>query len=413
MENENIQDKIRSNFEKAVIQLVSNYNLSSSHKTQLIMDAYDNAVEQMIKQKQLVALFEKEIMKAVSDNKYSVDMVALGELSPSDILNAFDKYQDQYKVYKKGNKNFADVLEENKMGDSDFSLDYIDAAQEQLLYDIEYSVGEEKYNQMIDAVSEEFDDVYNAIDYMFEKNKLSMDFDMSQITPNCELNIMFETSAERNFDMGSINAFYKTPLDNGVEDFIELGDNALNYLIHQQGYKASDVFESFEKMVQDPEHREKGFISSVSDEIENNGGYDMNELTVLVSASGKDLFDLLDQIASGKDYLTFPKNTSIGLFNEWNGSGSTFDITLDKPFVVPANMVRNVQIEDANDNYGYTVNQVYGLTPECWNSKAGVTKDAPQLVSEDYSKLYAKIEKYNEKSNEKNNKKTKNDIERD
>lgn len=58
------------------------------------------------------------------------------------------------------------------------------------------------------------------------------------------------------------------------------------------------------------------------------------------------------------------------------------EFKLDKPFVVPAGMVREIQIEGA-ENRGYSVDNVYGLVGGCWKETLEFAGENPVLYEED------------------------------
>jgi len=219
-----------------------------------------------------------------------------------------------------------------------------------------------------------------------------------------KLNLMFATQTEVNLDMGSITDFYTSDFNDfyrDKNDFEEHGDNALTYLIHQQGYDVEEVLKALNN--EDFQYtQESNFVKSVIDEIEEYNGYVMSEVTALVSVKGRDLIDLIDTITIESDkfdnkkrYIEFSKGTTIGLYNEWSGCGSNLDIALEKPAVFPCDMVRNIQIEGAGrENDGYSVNEVYGMVDTVWTEgKVSITDEQPILKEENLKEVFDKISK--------------------
>ena len=183
------------------------------------------------------------------------------------------------------------------------------------------------------------------------------------------INLMFATPYERNCDMSLI------PL------FEDVDNNALTYLIRQQGYDVHEVFKS----LKEDRINDSVFVRSVVDELREQS-YCMAELTALVTARGENLLNLLDNIAHENNYISISKDATIGLFNEWNGSGSMLEIQLEKPAVFPTSMVRNVQIEGAGkENSGYTVDAVYGFVSKAWLlGNVEIVNEAPALKEENF-----------------------------
>lgn len=241
-------------------------------------------------------------------------------------------------------------------------------------------------NEKVAEYFEEFGDLHeDAVEVGYN----GIDVNVDDILGKSEfrLNIMFGTDNERNFDMSSIVSSYgswREPDFDYLDSEIDILDNGLTYLIHQQGHSVKEIYDcllgnergfgSSEKM---------DFIKSVVNEIVNNPSEALSELCALVKLDGNDYLTLLEAVDKGEQYLTFKKDTMIGLFNDWSGGGSLLEVELDKPFVVPASMVRNVQVEGSRDNYSYTVDQVYGLVGSCWKRNLGYTDEKPVLYEED------------------------------
>lgn len=203
---------------------------------------------------------------------------------------------------------------------------------------------------------------------------------IKDIMSNYHMNLMFATPNEQNQDMGSIpNMFYDVQeLDSELQKMKpkeqeQHFDNALSYLVHQQGYQMSQVAE----VLYTGEPTTDEFLQSVVDELDGYAtSWSMMELTALVTLDSDGL-DVLDQIAKGEGTIKLSENTMIGLFNEWQGAGGSLEVELHKPFVVPADMVRNVQIEGQRSDsvYGYTVNDVYGLVGKAWEGTIETTDE--------------------------------------
>ncbi len=184
-----------------------------------------------------------------------------------------------------------------------------------------------------------------------------------------KLNILLATKEEKNQDCSSIRGMLRDVSDNFHQMYC---DNALAYLVKQQGYDLEEILGIYktDKKSSNP------FINSVVEELDNQT-YDMGLLTVLTKTSGKDALDLLNAIASNYGSITFPRNAMLGIFNEWNGSGSCLEIELDKDFIVPCNMVFETQFEGCGRNgVSYTVNDTYGLIGSCWKDGVSVSDTA-------------------------------------
>lgn len=211
------------------------------------------------------------------------------------------------------------------------------------------------------------------------------DFDAFLDNNTYYVNLMFAGEKEQNLDMGSISTFFDdiTEFDN-VDEFEEYQDNALSYLIRQQGYTNADVFEA----IRADADSNNEFIKSVVAELDELT-YSMSEMTLCTSCGGVQLVELLDKITKGEGYIEFSKETETGLFNEWEGTGSLLEIALEKPAVFPVSMVRNIQLEGASGNYGYTVDDVYSMIGKTWEkSSIEFTDTPPVLCQEDLKATY-------------------------
>lgn len=256
--------------------------------------------------------------------------------------------------------------------------------------------------------------VYEVLE-MFDFEGVSVDLD-SYVRNDYHINLMFATEQEKNLDMTAIEGMIPALDDvsdtylHSETDYVKNTDNALTYLIHQQGHTVEELFEkvygeepeiaendSKEALVE-TKGRDTDFIQSVANEINENYYSGMTELTALTSVKGEQLFELLDNIAHGNDYIVLPKETEVGLFNEWSGAGSSLEIAAEKDIVIPADMVRNIQFEGTShegkvaSNEGYTVDEVYGLIGSVWEkSSVEVTSEAPVLREENMKDVQAKL----------------------
>lgn len=118
--------------------------------------------------------------------------------------------------------------------------------------------------------------------------------------------------------------------------------------------------------------------------------------------SGRDIIDFCDNLQKGNGYIVVDKDTNIGIFNEWSGTCGYPDNYLEKDFVVPVDMIRNVQIEGASKSkYEYTINEVCGLVDEFWKDNAlCYTETAPELVQENLNTVFEEINAEVEKLSE-------------
>ena len=128
------------------------------------------------------------------------------------------------------------------------------------------------------------------------------------------------------------------------------------------------------------------FITSCIEELENLPSH-MATLTFLVHMKLFDYFELREAIHSekklndsynfeqrkGKGYLTLSKDTMCGLFDVWSGGGSLLEIKLDHKVELPIKCIWKAEIETGKSEYGYSVDNVYGLVRSAWDGEVEVT----------------------------------------
>lgn len=245
--------------------------------------------------------------------------------------------------------------------------------------------------------------------------------------------------SEKNYDMGSIVTAYGNDYQYPFKDYakpdVDDYDNALTYLIHQQGHTVQDVLANhLDCCLSDEQISKSGFIKGVCTDIEENSSEAMSELGVYIELSGDEIPEFCEKLSDKNAYLVFDKDVNIGLFNEWSGTCGYPDNYLERDFVVPTTMVRNVQIEgvrpitreraeklrniykNTDSEYakqragqnletegviGYTIDGVCGMVGDFWKSNAvSYTDTAPTLVNEDIETMLNEIEQANKEKNE-------------
>lgn len=286
-------------------------------------------------------------------------------IPPHFILKAFNEYCNIAKSNNNDYETFKDYLEAMF---ADINAYYFDLEEKQLLHEIKNNIQYE--SEELQSSFEALIDGMNDYEILEVGGFEGINYDIKEFLDyDYRINLMFATPYERNCDMSLIPRF---------ED---VDNNALTYLIRQQGYDVHEVFKS----LKEDRINDSAFVRSVVDELREQS-YSMAELTALVTARGENLLNLLDNIAHENNYVSISKDATIGLYNEWNGSGSMFEIQLEKPAVFPTSMVRNVQIEGAGkENSGYTVDAVYGLVSKAWLiGNVEIVKEAPALKEENF-----------------------------
>ena len=107
----------------------------------------------------------------------------------------------------------------------------------------------------------------------------------------------------------------------------------------------------------------------------------MNALVFLVKMTLEEYFTLHDGInkerernesynlseRTGRGYLLLSKNTTCGLYDSWNGSGSILEIKLEKDVRLP---FRCIASADHDGCHGYGIREIYGCGSDLWSDNA-------------------------------------------
>lgn len=131
-------------------------------------------------------------------------------------------------------------------------------------------------------------------------------------------------------------------------------DGMLGWLIQSQGHSADELKGELDNK----------FIKSLKEEIENRyvGGY--CNIVILKRFTTE---QVINAIAQGGT-LNVNVDNMIGFHDRWNGAGSLLEIELEKPISISADKYSLVEYEEANnkESSGYTVDEISGLTSDCW-----------------------------------------------
>ena len=362
-------------------ELSCDFDLSDEQKLMLaqkIVGVYDN-----LKSDEIIKTYEQEyldFLKEQLEDKCNSEMCCevywdyRDELSPSFIREAVDKYKEA------GDVSAKDYLIEKLEG---LNFDYDSNMFDEIETELENCENEhviDYFEKFGDLRDDAFSVGYNGIDVKVDEILRKSRF---------HVNVMFATDTERNFDMGSIvSAFgsWRAPDFEGLKAYPEMMDNALTYFVNQQGHSVQEVYDCLLNNTRGFGSNDKmNFVRSVVNDIVNNASDAMSEVTALVELDGYELLELFEEVEKGERYLAFDKDTTMGIFNEWSGTGGLLEFELEKPFVVPTGMVRNVQIEGTKSDWGYSVDSVFGLIGSCWKETLGYTDTAPELYKDDWA----------------------------
>jgi hypothetical protein len=295
------------------------------------------------------------------DGYYTIYWDYRDEVSPDTINKAFFDYVDDDNGYC----NFEDYLDSTVF--DEWSLwDY----EHYLIEEIESDANNS--DDFIQEILQNIIDNGTIWDYLYECGYQGLKYDIHDIVNDVKVNLLLATKSELNYDLSPISRVYIEKIDNAEWRNL-YKDNALQYLIRQQGYftKAEDF------LTDAMEHETSKFLKSVDWELNNAYVGDCHCLTVLISAdldTLNDLADILSKKETAKKKITVTKDCEIGLLAPFIGGGSTLEIQLEKDFEFPADMLYDVQIEHRGHYSGihgfYTVDDIYCLCGECWRATA-------------------------------------------
>lgn len=336
-------------------------------------------------------------------------------ISSSTILNAFQEYSgSKPKVIRPENTSFSDYLYDEVQ---DSLFDNVMYLEEDLASQIK-TLAEEKGDAFVEALENLDEDLPYELLEQFGYEGATVD--MSEfLDHDYKVNLLLATEQELNYDNTSISRMahgiigedgkltlkdYNDFHDKTVTAADQLetySDNALSYLVHQQGYTVEEMMHAVQERIAENDYDTSGFIESVVNELD--GTYsDYNEqLTALIGINGNDLVEMLDKVAEGKDNIVLGTDTVIGLYDRMNGAGSDFEIQLEKDMVIPTTMVQIVQMESSGrhdivkDNIGYSVDDTYDFVGTQWqDSYKGITDEAPTLAQENMKETYEKLNNF-------------------
>lgn len=375
--------------------------------------------EQTVSKEEVIA-WGKETLSDLTNGTNQLVITPSGYddfISSSTILNAFQEYSgSKPKVIRPENTSFSNYLYD-EIQDSLF--DNVAYLEEELASQIK-TLAEEKGDAFVETLENLDEDLPYELLEQFGYEGATVD--MSEfLDHDYKVNLLLATEQELNYDNTSISRMahgiigedgkltlkdYNDFHDKTVTAADQLetySDNALSYLVHQQGYTVEEMMHTVQARIAESNYDTSEFIESVVNELD--GTYsDYNEqLTALISINGNNLVEMLDKVAEGKDNIVLGTDTVIGLYDRMNGAGSDFEIQLEEDMVIPTTMVQIVQMESSGrsdvvsskDNIEYSVGDTYGFVGTQWqDSYKGITDKAPTLVQENMKETYEKLNNF-------------------
>ena len=240
----------------------------------------------------------------------------------------------------------------------DCEWDYADNVIKQVLEDEDVAglVENQDEDEVRELIRDQFYVKYPA------KHYLAQDVLIDLIVDTGDLNYDFTSN--------SIGGHY-----NASDDSIQ-EEASLLWLTRQQGYKKSEL----KKALADKGNAQSPLLKSIYRETLNCSTH-MNALVFLVKMTLEEYFTLHDGInkerernkscylseRTGRGYLVLSKDTTCGLYDSWNGSGSILEIKLEKDVRLP---FRCIASADHDGCHGYGIREIYGCGSDLWSDNA-------------------------------------------
>lgn len=154
-----------------------------------------------------------------------------------------------------------------------------------------------------------------------------------------------------------------------------LANNGMSWLAEQMGLPRDVMLTAADK--DSPGH-------DFYYELENVMGGSRPVMTVFARLSLDDWIRCIEAKAQDKDIALAGNTFYAGLFDPWSGAGSTLDMAVDKPLVIPAKNIRDLSLEFRHgdklvgDIFGWTAMNVYGTDETLFRSGYAIL--APETI---------------------------------
>lgn len=261
------------------------------------------------------------------------------------------------------------IIEEvKKFGSYEIDIDYRDFENLE-----EYVITCQNIEEFIDSIYESYEcsidyeyDFYIdtlAKKYNIRREEVDYEILIDLVCENLRIDIPIERFLDYEIKINVITQHY----DDLNSDFNSNG--WLRWLMHTQGYKLKDYTTSIRKKEYSKIKNDK-FLNSIYEELLNSFEEYSKMFVFLGKVKIRDYFRIMEEKKNNKpkkSNLKINKNTMRGLIDTWVGSGSLLGIELNNNLKLNINNIYDIQIEGVK-NRGYTVNEIYSLTTQCWDN---------------------------------------------
>lgn len=352
----------------------------------------------MIKREEVETWIKEQVKDITYDGTIDLSSTGYNDKFEEETIK---KYYEGFLEDNDGFEKFSHYLENHTY--NDIFIDQLTDYEYEIVNELEKRAYQ-KSGEFGEAFQKLADETYGAYEIVEEIGGATVDFDVASYIGTCRMNLILATKEELNKDLSSIEDFYNGKASEMIygDGYGAETDNALNYIIRQQGYDVAETLHGLHEFyqadyedgnVEIEDLNVSDFIKSVYETIDTTAmsdGLSLMAATVCVSASGQDLLDVLDNLSSKDETkgVEVDTKTSVGLFNSWHGSGGELDIRLEKPLEIPNNLIYSLQIEGSGKSeYGnWTVDEVCGLVSSVWTD--GEIKPVDEISDNTIKSLY-------------------------
>lgn len=291
--------------------------------------------------------------------KESVYYDYLDEIDTKDIVKCKDIYELEDK--------YIEIID-----DSGVIWELEDHILNNVLEKLELNIEDYENGYNLEDLIRDYIEIDYNLDDLFSRSEFHVNLmPYQQENANCE-------GSELNYDLQEIIENINEGKTITKDD--EFRSESLKKLFYSQGYKISDL-------IDDKKVDNSKFLKSFIEEL-NNFYEEFPSFLVFLTDLGIDDYYALK---SGEKDLIFEKGMC-GLFNPVTGSGSILEIELEKPFTISFekdDYFNLIQV-DGFSEYGYSVNEVYGLISSAWTDSKITMEDRskdPIIKEKDKGKL--------------------------
>ncbi len=186
--------------------------------------------------------------------------------------------------------------------------------------------------------------------------------------PDLRLNLLLTFGSEAATEMRNVQimSYILEDMENASEWV--MGNNALSWLIHQQGYTVKDFLEGKKSPFLDSLHKELTVCPPSPSHV-----------TVCCHAKA-DTLSKLDMNCRCGMPIALGNDVTVGIFSPYMSEGTDFGIILERPLVIHQKMIFDVQIENSGcmslPQFKTTVGDALKLPDEAW-ARAEVREASP------------------------------------